>query len=150
MAQYRKRYLSEDLTPLAVVKALLPLIRRDILPPGVHSMAWIDVKVGLILRAAEASTWRYRSKQSLGSLDGVPAGVKDQYDVNDYVTMFGSPHDLTGRDHVGNTYSSWCVQKLQNAGAIIVGKLNMHEFATGKRSRIYTPMLHRSFEVYGF
>ncbi|KAK7932380.1 amidase [Apiospora marii] len=129
VAQYRKRYLSGDLTPLAVVKALLPLIRRDISPPGVHSTAWIEVKVDLVLQAAEASTLRYRNKQSLGPLDGVPAGVKDQYDVDGYLTTFGSAHDLTGRDHLGHTYSSWCVQKLQDAGAIIVGKLNMHELA---------------------
>ncbi|KAK8131485.1 hypothetical protein PG984_007923 [Apiospora sp. TS-2023a] len=134
VAQYRKRYLSGDLTPLAVVKALLPLIRRDVSPPGAHSTAWIHVKVDLVLQAAEASTLRYRNKQSLGPLDGVPAAVKDQYDVDGYVTTFGSPHDFTSREHVGNTYSSWCVQKLQDAGAIIVGKLNMHEFAAGKCS----------------
>ncbi|KAK8044685.1 amidase [Apiospora rasikravindrae] len=128
VAQFRKAYLSGDLTPLAVVKALLPLIRRDVSPPGIHSTAWIDVKVDLVLQAAEASTLRYRNKQSLGPLDGVLAAVKDQFDVKGYMTPMGSPHDFTGCDH-GKMYTSWCVQKLQEAGAIIVGKLNMHEFA---------------------
>ncbi|KAK8085276.1 glutamyl-tRNA(Gln) amidotransferase subunit A [Apiospora hydei] len=128
VAQFRKAYLTGDLTPLAVVKALLPLIRRDISPPGIHSTAWIDVKVDLVLQAAEVSTLRYRNKRSLGPLDGVPAAVKDQYDVESYVTTLGSPHDFTGREG-DKTYTSWCVQKLQDAGAIIVGKLNMHEFA---------------------
>ncbi|KAK7943722.1 amidase [Apiospora aurea] len=128
VAQFRKAYLTGKLTPLAVVKALLPLIRRDISPPGIHSTAWIDVKVDLALQAAEASTLRYRNKRSLGPLDGVPAAVKDQYDVEGYVTTLGSAHDFTRREG-DETYTSSCVQKLQDAGAIIVGKLNMHEFA---------------------
>ncbi|KAK8066435.1 amidase [Apiospora hydei] len=128
VAQYRKSYLSGDVTPLDIVEALLPLIRRDISPPGIHSTAWVDIKTDLVLKAAETSTLRYRRQKSLGPLDGILVGIKDQYDVDGYSTTLGSPHDLTGRDEDGNTYNSWCVEKLQEAGAIIVGKLNMHEF----------------------
>ncbi|KAK8034472.1 hypothetical protein PG993_009467 [Apiospora rasikravindrae] len=128
VAQYRKSYLAGDLTPQEIVEVLLPLIRRDISPPGIHSAAWVDIKVDLVLKAAEASTLRYQRQKSLGPLDGILVGIKDQYDVDGYSTTLGSPHDLTGRDQDGNIYNSWCVEKLQEAGAIIVGKLNMHEF----------------------
>ncbi|KAK8058658.1 hypothetical protein PG994_009106, partial [Apiospora phragmitis] len=128
VAQYRKAYLFGDITPLAIVEALFSLIRRG----SVHSPAWVDIKVNLVLKAAEASTFRYQRQRSLGPLDGIPVEIKDQYDVDGdvdgYSTKLGSTYDLTGRDQDGNTYNSWCVQKLQEAGAIVVGKLNMHEF----------------------
>ncbi|KAI2625128.1 amidase [Xylaria nigripes] len=127
VAQYRKLFLSGELTPRAVAEAILPLIRRDISPPGIHSAAWTDIEVDLVLKAAEASTLRYQQKESLGPLDGIPVAVKDPYHIDGYKTTFGSKYDLTENDHLGNVYTSWCVEKLQEAGAIIVGKLNMHE-----------------------
>lgn len=87
-AEYRSSYLSGELTALAVVKAILPLIRRGISPPGLHSAAWIDVKVDLIVAAAEESMLRYKPNNSFGLLDGVPADIKDVYDVDGYSTTF--------------------------------------------------------------
>ncbi len=69
-------YLSGELTPIAVAHAILPLIRRDTSPPGVHSTAWFSSRVDLILAAAEASTLRYKLQKPLGPLDGVPTAVK--------------------------------------------------------------------------
>ncbi|KAK7966649.1 uncharacterized protein PG986_000926, partial [Apiospora aurea] len=106
VAQYRRSYLSGDVTPQDIVEALLPLIRCDISPPGIHSTAWVDIKIDLVLKAAEASTLRYRRQKSLGPLDGILVGIKDQYDVDGYSTMLGSSHDLTGRDQDGNAYNS--------------------------------------------
>lgn len=78
-ADYRELYISGELTPTAVAKAILPMIRRDTKPPGEHSIAWFDSKVDLILLAAEASTLRYKEKRSLGPLDGVPTAVKGEH-----------------------------------------------------------------------
>ncbi|TVY80678.1 Fatty acid amide hydrolase [Lachnellula suecica] len=128
VADYRKRFLSGELTPLDVVNAILPLIRRDTSPPGEHSIAWFDVKVNLVLKAAEASTLRYKEKRSLGPLDGVPTAVKDEYDMEGYLTCLGSVNDYTLPPQNGNNIDTWCVQKLQESGAIIIGKLSMHEF----------------------
>lgn len=75
-SDYRELYLSGELTPTAVAKAILPLIRRDTKPPGEHSIAWFDSRIDLILAAAEASTLRYEKSRSLGPLDGVPTAVK--------------------------------------------------------------------------
>ena len=132
VADYRALYLSGQLTPLDVVRAILPLVRRDTSPPGEHSMAWFDVKVDLVLKAAEASTLRYKENRPLGPLDGIPTAVKDEYDMEGYITSLGSVNDYTGQGQPNDKLDSWCVRKLEEAGAIIVGKLSMHEFGLGK------------------
>ncbi|KAI0450806.1 amidase signature domain-containing protein [Xylaria acuta] len=128
VAHYRSLYTTGELTPLAVANALLPLIRRDTSPPGQHSTAWISVRVDLAIKAAEASTLRHREGRPLGPLDGIPVAIKDEYDVEGYATTIGSPIVPTDEEHVKNIVDSWCVEKLKEAGAIIMGKMNMVEF----------------------
>ncbi len=132
IADFHALYLSGDITPTAVARAILPLIRRDTTPPGEHSLAWFDTKVDAVLRAAEESTKRYREKRPLGPLDGVPTAVKDEYSVDGYRTCLGSKNDYTDEAKDGdNLVASWTVQKLEEAGAVILGKLSMHEFGLG-------------------
>jgi hypothetical protein len=131
VSSYHELYLSGELTPLAVVQAILPLIRRDISPPGEHSTAWFDSNVELIWAAAEASTLRYKEKRHIGPLDGVPAGVKDDYDLDGYKTTLGSLNDYTTKVSEDESITTWPVRKLQESGAIILGKLSMHEFGLG-------------------
>ena len=78
VADYHALYMSGELTPTAVVKSILPLIRRDTSPPGEYSVAWFDCHADRVLEAAEASTRRYKAKKPLGVLDGVPTAVKDE------------------------------------------------------------------------
>ncbi|KUJ18364.1 amidase [Mollisia scopiformis] len=128
VADYRKLFLSGELTPLAVAQAILPLIRRDISPPGSHSIGFFDSNVELVLAAAKASTLRYKEKRPLGPLDGIALAVKDEYDIEGYTTCLGSRNDYTGKAAPGESITAWCVKKLQEAGAVNVGKLSMHEF----------------------
>ncbi|CAF9919184.1 MAG: hypothetical protein ALECFALPRED_001080, partial [Alectoria fallacina] len=139
VVDYNALYLSGELTPTAVVTAILPLIRRDISPPGDHSIAWWDSRVDLVLAAAEASTLRYKNKRPIGILDGVPTGIKDEYDVDGYRTCLGSKNDYTPEAAQGQSTTSWCVKKLQEAGAINLGKLSMNEFGldTSGNNHIY-------------
>lgn len=128
---YRSLYLSGELTPLEVVQAILPLIRRDLSPPGIHSQAWYDIKLDLVLKSAEASTLRYKEKRSLGPLDGVPTAVKEEFDMEGYLTMLGSLNDYTSPVGEGESISAWCVKKVIESGAIVLGKVAMHEFGMG-------------------
>ncbi|TLD30656.1 hypothetical protein PspLS_01806 [Pyricularia sp. CBS 133598] len=144
-ADYRALFLSGELTPTDVANALLPLIRRDTTPPGRHSIAWFDVRVDFVLRAAEESTRRYQNKESLGPLDGVPTAIKDEYDMEGYVTSHGSRNDYTGKDVDPDTglNTNWCVRKLEEAGCVVLGKLSMHEFGldtTGNNPVFGTPL----------
>lgn len=134
VADYHALYLSGELTPTAVAKAILVLVRRDISPPGEHSIAWWDSRVDLILAAAQASTLRFRNKRPIGILDGVPTAIKDEYDVDGYRTCLGSKNDYTPEAAHGQSMTSWCVRKLEEAGAINLGKLSMNEFGLGKYS----------------
>ncbi len=124
---FHEAYRTGQLTPTAVVEALLPLIRRDVEAPTDHATAFVEIREDLIRTAAEASTLRYKDGKSLGVLDGVPVGVKDQVDVKGYRTRCGMTKDFKERPQV----TSWCVSKWEEEGAIIMGKLNMHELGKG-------------------
>lgn len=129
---YHDMYVSGELTPTAVAKAILPLIRRDTTPPGEHSAAWFETRVDLVLAAAEASTLRYKQGCPRGLMDGIPTAVKDEYDIDGYKTCLGSLNDYTSDpESSGGSIASWCVRKLEEAGAVVLGKLSMHEFGLG-------------------
>ncbi|CZT03894.1 hypothetical protein WAI453_011006 [Rhynchosporium graminicola] len=124
-AEYHTMYLSGELTPTAVIESLLPLIRRDISQSSHHSVAFIDSNVDEIIAEAAASTLRYKNKTPLGILDGVPTAIKDETDVAGYRSRNGRrPNDQLFKIA---EKSSHPVQNLRNAGAIVMGKLNMHE-----------------------
>src|SRR5204862_8316077 len=62
-----------------------------------------------------------------GPLHGIPIVVKDNYDTADMPTTAGSKAldgSMAARD-------AFQVRKLREAGAVIVGKTNLHEFARG-------------------
>ncbi|KIX07866.1 uncharacterized protein Z518_02520 [Rhinocladiella mackenziei CBS 650.93] len=122
-ADFHEIYKSGKLTPTDVVEYLLPLIRRDIQPAGLYSVAFIDSKVHIIRAAAKASTERYQAGKPLSVLDGVPLAVKDEVDLTGYKRTLGSQLDFTDEED----RTAWCVQKWQEAGAVIIGKTNMHE-----------------------
>lgn len=141
VADYRDLYLSGVATPLDVAHAILPLIRRDTSPPGIHSLAWHDVNVELVLAAARASSERYASGQTLGPLDGVPSAVKDEYDMTGYTTTLGSPNDYTGKKLEDGKIDAWNVRQMEAAGIVILGKVSMHEFGMGKYFSFLSPLL---------
>ncbi|KAL3468218.1 amidase signature domain-containing protein [Aspergillus heterothallicus] len=123
-ADYRALYTSGELTPTAVVDAILPVVRRDTIPSGKHSAAFLECAVEKVRAAAEASTQRYKHGQPLGPLDGIPVTVKDEVHMEGYRRTLGTKMDFTG-DFAGST--SWCVKKWEEAGAIVIAKSTMHE-----------------------
>ncbi|KAI7771699.1 hypothetical protein LZL87_005975 [Fusarium oxysporum] len=141
-ADYRALYLSGELTPVDVAKAILPLVETDGPTPGRHAQGWRELNIERIMRAAEASTERYKNKQPLGPLDGVPSAIKDDYDLDGYSTTLGSLRDYTETPKDGESTTSWIVRKLEEAGVVIIGKLAMHEFGldtTGNNPNQGTP-----------
>jgi len=78
------------------------------------------------LAAADAAD-RARSSGDLKPLSGVPLGIKDLFATNGYQTTAGS-HMLGGFEPV---YESTVSGNLFAAGAGMLGKLNMDEFAMG-------------------
>lgn len=91
---------------------------------------------GPSLRAIQSvvSTWKEQAKaadkrrkagKSLGPLDGIPVIVKDNFDIQGQITSAGS---LALADNVA-TSDAAVVDRLQAAGAVIVAKATMVEFA---------------------
>jgi aspartyl-tRNA(Asn)/glutamyl-tRNA(Gln) amidotransferase subunit A len=79
------------------------------------------------LRQAEAAEKRALAKQRLGPLDGIPVAIKDNIDVAGVPTsngFGGGPYRLPQED-------AEVVRRLREAGAVILGKLNMEEAAIG-------------------
>lgn len=78
-------------------------------------------------RQAEAVDAKVRGGDQPGSLAGVPVAIKDNISYTDYLTSCGS-HILDG---YVPPYDATVVERLQEAGAVIIGKTNMDEFAMG-------------------
>lgn len=89
-------------------------------------------KDDLALEAARASTERYARGEERGLLDGVPFGVKDDLDVEGYVCHVGMRYDAGNPFFKESTRTVWAVRKMQEAGAVMVGKLAMHELGVGE------------------
>ncbi len=76
---------------------------------------------------ARAATARYAAGRPLGPLDGVPMGVKDELDQAGYPTTVGTRF-LGTRPALED---ATVVARLRSAGALLYGKLNMHEIGLG-------------------
>ena len=71
---------------------------------------------------------RARAPQALGPLAGVPFAVKNWFDIEGEVTVAGS---IVNRSHAPAEADAVLVQQMQSAGAVLVGALNMDEYAYG-------------------
>lgn len=79
-----------------------------------------------LARAAMAER-ELRDGQDRGPLHGVPVAVKDLIDIEGVPTSFGAAPVFTTTP----SKDAPVIQRLRNAGAIIVGKTNLDEFAYG-------------------
>lgn len=64
----------------------------------------------------------------LGALAGVPFGVKNLFDIAGQVTLSGS---IINRDRAPAAQDATVIARLKQAGAVLVGHLNMDEYAYG-------------------
>lgn len=80
-----------------------------------------------IARAQAKASDTRRTKGEAGLLDGIPLGIKDLFCTKGVLSTAAS-HILDG---FKPTYESTVTQKLFDAGAVMLGKLNLDEFAMG-------------------
>ena len=116
-------YRRGDLTPSAVAEAYLA--RIDALDGRVG--AYLTVVRDQALAAARESELRWRAGAPLGPLDGAPVALKDVLCTRGVRTTCGSKM-LEG---FVPPYDATVVERLRAAGAVILGKTNMDEFAMG-------------------
>jgi Asp-tRNA(Asn)/Glu-tRNA(Gln) amidotransferase A subunit family amidase len=92
--------------------------------PTLNSVQTINPRA---LEQAERLDAQRRSSGPVGALYGIPVAVKDQVETDDMPTTYGS---ALFRDFVSERNAT-VVEKLKAAGAIIVAKTTMGEFAQG-------------------
>ena len=106
-----------------IVSAYLERIRNQ--DTWLH--CFVEVYETEALEAAQASDQMRKAGYTLGPLHGLPIAVKDLVDIAGKVTTIGSPifaNNIAKSD-------AYLTQRLKAAGAIIIGKTHMVQFALG-------------------
>jgi aspartyl-tRNA(Asn)/glutamyl-tRNA(Gln) amidotransferase subunit A len=109
------------ISPVELTTALLHRIER--IEPRLSS--FITVTAEEALEQARSAEAEIRRGQDRGPLHGIPLAIKDLFETEGVRTTAGSKHlaaYLPAAD-------SAVVARLKEAGAILLGKLNMHEWA---------------------
>ena len=92
--------------------------------------AFITVTADEALQQARAADKDIAAGRCLGPLHGIPVSLKDLVDQKGWPTTAGS---LVRKDHVAASDAT-VTRRLRAAGAVFVGKTNLHEFAFGTTS----------------
>lgn len=131
--QVAKLIETKEVSPVEVTRALLDHAHE--LNDTVN--AYISFRDDTALQEAQKAEDEIAAGQYKGPLHGIPMAIKDNIYIGGEVTTMASK---IHRDFVSKDDSS-VVKKLKEAGAVLTGKLNMHEYAWG--STITTRILVR-------
>jgi aspartyl-tRNA(Asn)/glutamyl-tRNA(Gln) amidotransferase subunit A len=120
------RLAAKEISPVEVTEAILARIERY--EPALN--AFITVTADSARQAALAAEAAIMAGNKLGPLQGIPIAIKDLYATRGVATTYGSP-----------LFKGWvpdfdaaAVERLKRAGAVLVGKTNLHELAYGTTS----------------
>ncbi|NOX62857.1 MAG: amidase [Chloroflexi bacterium] len=123
---YARAYREGATEPVAVAERFLKAIEEaDSLDPPLA--AFITVRPDDVMRQAEAATERLRRGEPLGLFDGVPVAVKDEVDMMGYPTTVGTAFLGSAPARA----DAEPVARMRAAGALLIGKTNMHEIGIG-------------------
>jgi aspartyl-tRNA(Asn)/glutamyl-tRNA(Gln) amidotransferase subunit A len=115
-----------ELSPVELVQAHLDRISET----DTELNSFITLLAKESLKAARGAEQEIQKSGSRGPLHGVPIGLKDLYYTSGVRTTVGSK---ILADFVPD-YDAAVVEKFFDAGAVLLGKLQMHEFALGASS----------------
>lgn len=122
IGDYARAYRDGSLSPEAVAESILAAIAdADDDPRPLRAFRATDRAD--LLNQARAAAGRLRAGNPLSILDGVPVAVKDEVDQVPYGTTVGT--SFLGQQPA--TSDSTVVARLRAAGALLIGKTNMHE-----------------------
>jgi aspartyl-tRNA(Asn)/glutamyl-tRNA(Gln) amidotransferase subunit A len=114
---------AQKISPVQLVDACLK--RIEDLNPNLN--AFITILVDEAREQAQVAEAEIKAGKWRGPLHGIPVGIKDFYDTAGIRTTAGFEHfkdRVPAKDAVS-------VRKLKEAGAIIIGKTNMHQLGMG-------------------
>ncbi|OGN73650.1 MAG: hypothetical protein A2X25_14915 [Chloroflexi bacterium GWB2_49_20] len=123
---YALAYREGSLTPEDVARRALDAIEasNSAQPP---LRAIIAVNREDVLEQARQASERIKARKPLSIFDGVPVAVKDEVDMRPFPTTVGTRF-------LGKTpckEDSTVVARMRAAGALLIGKANMHEIGIG-------------------
>jgi aspartyl-tRNA(Asn)/glutamyl-tRNA(Gln) amidotransferase subunit A len=128
LRQASENIRARKISPVELTKACLDRIHTF----NPKTNAWITVMREQALAQAKSLEAEQASGHWRGPLHGIPIGLKDNIDVAGVRTTAGS------KTLAGNiaTEDAEATRRLRAAGAVIVGKCNMHIFAAGATSAV--------------
>jgi len=134
LTKAREGLLKKDFTAVELTQAHL-----DVMAEKRNLNAYITETAELALVQAAASDERL-GKGSGGALEGLPVAVKDLFCTKGVRTTAGSKI----LDNFIPPYESTVTQNLWDAGAVMLGKVNMDEFAMGSANlnSAYGPVIN--------
>jgi len=123
---YARAYREGKTTPTDAARSVLVAIdASNAADPPLRAIIALDRED--VLRQAEASSERIKNGKALSVFDGVPVAVKDEVDMVPYPTMVGTA--FLGKTPA--TVDATVVARMRAAGALLIGKANMHEIGLG-------------------
>jgi aspartyl-tRNA(Asn)/glutamyl-tRNA(Gln) amidotransferase subunit A len=120
-SELQRRYREGSLTPLQVAQA--SLARLEAVNPRINAV--VARRDPAFMEEAQAATERYARGQPLSAIDGIPVSVKDSLYTRDLPTTWGCP---ALRSHAARQ-DELSVARARAAGALVIGKTNVPEFA---------------------
>lgn len=135
--------IANDAAQMATAVAAGDVSARELLSASIARIDATDAKVNAftdrtLARAereadavdAQCARWRQHGDvaDKPGPLAGVPYAVKNLFDIEGVVTLAGSKVNC---DHAPAAADAVLVSQMQRAGAVLVGGLNMDEYAYG-------------------
>jgi Asp-tRNA(Asn)/Glu-tRNA(Gln) amidotransferase A subunit family amidase len=121
VARFAEAYRSGTTDPVQVARRLDGAITRLESEPDKLALFTVRMFKDSLQRAEDAAE-RIRAGQARSVLDGVPVVVKDECDIEGYPTSMGTKFFTQPAQR-----DATVVARLKAAGAVILGKANMHE-----------------------
>lgn len=118
------------------------LARAEAAEPVINSYVTLDREGAY--RQAEEIQRKIDSGEPAGPLAGVPAAVKDNMCIRGQLTTCSSRI----LSNFKPAYTAEAVENLRRAGAVIIGKTNMDEFAMGEHDRDFLLRPHEKSAQY--
>jgi aspartyl-tRNA(Asn)/glutamyl-tRNA(Gln) amidotransferase subunit A len=139
LEQLAPQLKSGKLSPVTLTQAYLE--RIEALDPKVN--CFITVTKNLALEQAKKAEDEIKAKKYKGPLHGIPYAVKDLVATKGIRTTWGSRLFMNQvPDHDGAV-----VEKLRDAGAVLLGKLSMTELAGGPPNAAFNGPVHNPWKL---